>query len=96
VHVTTAAGQLRLWLPGSGVRTCARAARRRTCIGQVDLVAQHEERHAGQAVVRQQAHELPLALREALAVGCIHQVHNGVYLRGAGHARGARHAQRVQ
>lgn len=60
---------------------CTRSGAARTRIWQVDFVAQHQERHARQAVIAQQACQLPLRLGEALPVSCIHQVHNGINLR---------------
>jgi hypothetical protein len=47
-------------------------------VRQVDLVTKHQKGDGGEAIVRQQARELALRLGEALAVGGVDQVDDGV------------------
>jgi hypothetical protein len=49
----------------------------------VNLVAEHKERHSGERVVGQQAVQLLLGFREALLVHGIHQEDDGVHLQAA-------------
>lgn len=51
-----------------------------TDLRDVDLVAQHKERHICKRVVGQQRVQLLLGLRETLPVHGVHQEHDGVHL----------------